>query len=82
MHILDFVMYLVTAGVIWGLLDIVGKGEYTQELGGLIGLFIIFLYTIAYIIVFCFWPDWNWTDIFHGVYNAQFSKWFNEWFKL
>jgi hypothetical protein len=53
-HILDIVFWFVSVGIIWWLLDYFSNGEYTNELGGLIGLTIIIIYTIIYIILFGF----------------------------
>jgi Na+/H+-dicarboxylate symporter len=75
-HILDIVMYFVVIGVFWFLADKFGNGKYTNDLGGLIGLFWAAVITIAYIIAFGVY-DWNWIDIFNGI-NP--SDWFH--FKL
>ncbi len=76
MHILDFIMYFVTAVIIWWIMDKVTYGNWTNELGGLFGMFIMIIYTVIYIIVFCFWSDLNWIDIFKGVYNVELSNLF------
>lgn len=73
MHILDFIMYFVTAGILMFLVDKLSGGEFTNELGGLIGLFILIVFTIVYIILFCFYPDWNWVDIFNGNIHIPIS---------
>lgn len=51
MHVLDLIMYFVTAGL---LAKILGEDLLSA----------IFLppYTIVYIILFAIWPDWNWSD--------------------
>lgn len=64
MHILDLVMYVILVIVIW---NILGE-EYTQELGGLVGLLVLFLFTIAYLVLFV-WIDYNWIDIFRWLIN-------------
>lgn len=76
LHFLDFIMYFVTMGVIWGLLELIGQGEFTNELGGLIGMLVIFIATIVYVSVFVF-SGVDWIDIFHGKYNVNFLDWFS-----
>lgn len=76
MHVLDLIMYIVTCGVIWFLMDKLSGGNMTQEMGGLFGMLIMVLYSIAYLIVFCIYPDLNWIDIFNGVYKINFQGWF------
>jgi len=66
MHILDFIMFFPCILLLWWILDKVFDGDFTEELGGLIGLFILFIFTIVYVIVFAIYPDWNWVDIFNG----------------
>ena len=39
----------------------------------IVGVFIMFIYTVAYIIVFCISPDWNWIDIFNGTSHISFN---------
>lgn len=75
-HILDLIMWFATCGFIWFLLDVLFKGELTEELGGIIGIGILFVYTLIYIIIFV-WPvDLNWVDIFHGDYSIpKWIKW-------
>lgn len=67
MHILDLIMYFVCAGIIWFILDKGWKGEFTQGLGGIIGLMIIAVYTIIYVILFAFcglnWVDFHWSSL-------------------
>jgi len=69
MHLLDLLMYFALVLLIWFILDKLSGGELTNELGGLVGLTIVIVFTIIYIVLFCFWPDWNWIDIFHGKIN-------------
>lgn len=66
MHLLDLIMYFVLVVLLWWILDKVSGSQWTEELGSLLGGFIVIIFTIAYIILFCFWPDWNWVDIFKG----------------
>jgi hypothetical protein len=75
-HILDIVMYFVVIGVFWFLLDWLSDGEYTNELGGLVGLFLSIIITIIYVILFAF-CGWDWAEIFRG---TNPSEWFH--FKL
>lgn len=65
-HILDILMYFVVIVVYWYLLDKMSNGEYTNELGGLIGLLGAGVITIVYIILFGV-MDWDWINIFRGV---------------
>lgn len=68
MHISDLIMYFICLAIIWKLLELISNGEFTEELGGaVIGVPVITIYTIVYIILFCFYPDWNWVDIFKSV---------------
>lgn len=69
LHFLDLVMYIVLVFVIWWILDIISNGEFTHELGGLIGMMVIIVFTIIYVIMFVF-CDWNWSDIFTGNYES------------
>lgn len=72
MHILDLIMYFVTAGLLWFVMDKISGGEFTNELGGLVGSGVMVIYTIVYIIMFVF-ADYNWIDIFHSISNYTFS---------
>jgi hypothetical protein len=67
-------MYFVTVIILWWLIHIFSGGEFTEEMGCLVGLFIEIIYTIIYIILFV-WPvDYNWIDIFHNGINLNI-KW-------
>jgi hypothetical protein len=69
MHILDFIMWFPCVIVLWGLIHLFSGGEFTEELGGLIGLFIEIVFTIIYFLAFV-WPgDLNWIDIFSGKHH-------------
>jgi len=72
MHILDFVMYFVTVGIIWFILGIISDGEFTEEIGGaLVGFPVIVVWTIIYFILFV-WPiDLNWVDLFKGTWKLK-----------
>lgn len=76
MHVLDLIMYIATCCVIWWLMKKFSNEEWTHGLGGVRGTFIMALYSIAYLIVFCIYPDLNWIDIFNGVYKINFQGWF------
>jgi hypothetical protein len=65
-HILDILMYFVVIMVYWFLLDKLSDGEYTNELGGLVGLLGSAVITIIYIILFGI-MDWDWINIFKGI---------------
>ena len=62
MHLLDLIMYFFIAWLLWRFIDYLSDGEWTNELGTLIGLFVLIVYSIIYITLFAFWPDWNWID--------------------
>jgi uncharacterized membrane protein len=49
------------------------KGEITQEIGGLIGMFVIIIFTIIYIIFFVL-AGYNWCDF--SVNWAAVAGWF------
>ncbi len=44
------------------------NGEWTNELGTLIGLFVEFIFLVVYIIVFGVFDN-NWVDIFSSLKN-------------
>ncbi len=69
MHILDLIMYIVLAIILWFTLN----DEYTHELGTFIGICIMFIYTIIYMILFV-WIDYNWSDINIGYFKFDI-KW-------
>lgn len=78
MHILDFIMYIVLAIALWYILDLISDSEYTEEMGCLIGGGIELIFTIIYIVLFCFSPDLNWSDIFQNLFHADWHlniKW-------
>ena len=65
MHILDLIMYFVCGSILWWIMDVLWQGEITNELGGLIGVFVLLVYTIVYIVMFVV-GDLNWIDVFNG----------------
>ena len=72
MHILDLIMYFVTAGLLWFKTDRISKGDLEKELRVKVNSVVIFFYTIFYIIMFVL-IDCNWIDIFHSISNYTFS---------
>ena len=69
MHILDLIMYFVTAGLLWFIADRITKGDLEKELRVKVNSVAIFIYTIVYTILFAF-CGYNWIDIFS---NYTFS---------
>jgi hypothetical protein len=62
MHILDFIMYFILLVILWRVMAVISGNQLTSELGGCLGSIIVLIYTIVYIILFAFYPDWNWVD--------------------
>lgn len=67
-HILDYVMWFVVIAITWNLIEFLSDGEFTNELGGLIGILILVIVTIIHIVLFGV-VDYNWIDIFSSVRN-------------
>ena len=78
MHILDLIMYFVCGWLLWQTLRIISGGDFTEEIGSLVGYMAMIIFTIVYIILFCFYPDWNWSDLSW----AEVKSWFNFNFHL
>ena len=75
MHILDFIMFFPLAGILWWIIEKLSGGEFTNELGGLIGTFIEIIFLIIYIVIFAVFDN-NWIDIFSGISIPDVSfKW-------
>ena len=55
-------MLFPLCGFIWFIMEWAFDGEYTQELGGLIGMFVLLVFTIIYIVIFGVYDN-NWSDI-------------------
>jgi len=55
------------------ILSKLSDGEYTNELGGLIGLLGVGVITIVYIILFGV-MDWDWINIFKGISPIELLK--------
>ena len=68
MHILDLIMYFVTAGLLWIITDRINKGDLEKELRLKVIHVVIFIYTMVYIILFVI-GSYNWIDIFHSIKN-------------
>lgn len=62
MHFLDLIMYFVCAGLLWWILGIISGGDLTEEIGSIVGMFIMLIFTVTYIVLFALVPDWNWVD--------------------
>lgn len=76
MHILDFIMYFLCASVLWWIMDKLFDSEITEELGGLIGVFVMMIFTVVYFWLFVV-GDLNWVDIFNGAskIDIKWLKW-------
>jgi hypothetical protein len=70
MHVLDLIMYIVLAILLWWIIDKVSDGEYTTEFGTLGGIFYEFIFLIVYIIVFGVFDN-DWVDIFSSFKNIH-----------
>lgn len=75
MHILDLIMYFVTCGLIWGFMDYAFDHEYTEEIGGLVGLMVLCVWTVIFITLF-FFIDYNWIDIFNFLVYYNYKSLF------
>ena len=58
-------MFVVCGITLWYLIDWLSGGDFTEEIGGLIGMMIMVFYCIVYIILFVFFYDW--IDIFEHI---------------
>lgn len=65
MHFLDLIMYVVVGIIIWYTMAWLSGGDLTEEIGGLIGMMIMIVYTIIYCVLFIFFYDW--VDIFEAI---------------
>lgn len=63
-HMLDLIMYLVIGIIIW---FVFLPNDFKEELGALIGITIMLVYSILYLVLFAIIPNWNWVDIFAHV---------------
>ena len=68
-------MYIVTAMILWKAIDIFSGGEFTNELGSIVGFLIMLVYAILYIVAFAIWPDWNWIDFHYANFFQNLFKW-------
>lgn len=63
-HVLDYIFYFICIAIIWFLLERYSDGEYTTELGTLVGIFILFIFSVIYVIFFGF-CGYNISEILH-----------------
>lgn len=68
MHILDLIMYFVGLIVI----GLVLPRDFKEELGAIVGLFIMVVYTITYIILFAI-LDYNMVEVIPNLFEK--IKW-------
>jgi hypothetical protein len=62
-------MWVVIMVLIWKFMEWVFDGELTDGIGGLMGIIILLIVTIAYVVIF--WgDDYNWIDIFKSMANS------------
>lgn len=62
-HLLDIIVWIISLVVLWKLIEIFSNRQYTEELGSLVGMFILFIYSVIYVIIFGF-LDYNISDIY------------------
>lgn len=62
MHILDLIMYVILVILI----HLILPEDFKEELGGCVGMGILFVFTIVYVVLFVFF-DFNWIDIIHSI---------------
>lgn len=62
MHILDLIMFFVLAYILWWIMDQISFGEFTNEMGSIIGIGVELIFAVGYIIVFVVFDN-NWVDI-------------------
>lgn len=48
---MDFLIYFLTTSLLWALIGYFSNNELTEEIGGLIGLMILGVYTIIFFLV-------------------------------
>lgn len=63
MHTLDLIIYIVLCIIIWAFLP----DDFKMEIGVLMGLCIMLVFSIIYLVLFVIYPDFNWIDIFKGL---------------
>ena len=61
MHILDLIMFFVLAYILWWAMDKLSDGEFTNEMGALIGVCAEIVFAVFYIGVFVVFDN-NWVD--------------------
>jgi len=62
MHVLDLLIWVLSLPLIWPIIGKLSQGNFTEELGGLIGISIVLVYTIIYLIIFSVFDN-NWSDL-------------------
>ena len=69
-------MFFPCVSIVWWIIDKASKGEFTNELGALIGMFICIVFAIVYVVVFAFYPDLNWVEFtgLNKVIGANFEN--------
>lgn len=68
MHILDLLMYIV--GLL--LIIIILPKDFKEEIGGIVGMIIVLIYTIVYAVLFVF-MDYNMIEVIPYIYSK--IKW-------
>lgn len=61
-HTLDLIMYILI--IIW--IQFINY-QFKQEIDSINNYIIISIFTVIYLILFAFWPNWNWVDIFKSM---------------
>jgi hypothetical protein len=74
-HILDLIMWPIIGAFIWFILDKAFNGEYTHEMGAILGIIVLAIYTVIYFALFVV-IDHNWIDIFQWLVDYNYSNLF------
>jgi ABC-type polysaccharide/polyol phosphate export permease len=69
-HALDFIMYFIIGLIIWLCLP----NDAKEELGLLMGMTIMLIFTIVYLMLFGIYPNWDWIDLL-SFFNDLEIKW-------
>lgn len=75
MHVLDFIMWLVSSRVLWFFMDHVSDGTLTKAPESIRGYFYMILYWICYFLFFVV-LDYNWIDFFRWIAHYNFAQTF------
>ena len=70
MHVLDLIMYIVLAILLWWVIDKASRGDFTNGLGTSVGIFLEFMFLVFYILVFGV-MDNDWMNIFSSFKNIR-----------